>query len=109
MEEPLSAHVWGEWNKYTLVLKQEWLLQLQGCHNPNPNPNRNKGYHGGALYMNGMITVGAESYVTFIYNYAEYAGAIWLSNGTLMVDSEANLRFSHNSAGNSPWWSSSAR
>ena len=51
--------------------------------------------------MNGMITVGAESYVTFIYNYAEYAGAIWLSNGTLMVDSEANLRFSHNSAGNS--------
>ena len=57
---------------------------------------------GGAVNMlGGMITVGAESCVIFTYNHVrvpQVGGAIWLSNATLIVDSEANLIFSHNSA-----------
>ena len=55
------------------------------------------GFRGGAVYINGVITIGVESYVTFIYNYASDGGAVWLGNGTLIVDSEASLRLSHNS------------
>ena len=55
--------------------------------------------HGGAVAMfDGMITAGTESYAIFIYNHATAGGAIWLNNSTLIVDSEANLNFSHNSA-----------
>ncbi|MCG8626757.1 MAG: hypothetical protein MJE68_32745, partial [Proteobacteria bacterium] len=54
--------------------------------------------HGGAVAMfDGMITAGTESYAIFIYNHATAGGAIWLNNSTLIVDSEANLNFSHNS------------
>ena len=47
-----------------------------------------------------MITVGAESCVIFAYNHARVlgGGAIMLISATLIVDSEANLIFSHNSA-----------
>ena len=58
---------------------------------------------GGAVFMwGGMITVGAESCVIFTYNRARIpkgGGAINLRNATLIVDSEANLTFSHNSGG----------
>ena len=50
----------------------------------------------------GMITVGAESCVVFTYNRARIpqgGGAISLYSATLIVDSEANLTFSHNSGG----------
>ena len=55
---------------------------------------------GGAVLMShGMITVGAESCVIFIYNRAAAdGGAIKLDSATLIVDREANLIFSHNSA-----------
>ena len=57
---------------------------------------------GGAVNMvGGMITVGAESCVIFTYNHVRNpngGGAISLSNATLIVDNEANLIFSHNSA-----------
>ena len=60
------------------------------------------GAHGGAVNMvGGMITVGAESCVIFTYNHARVpngGGAISLQSATLIVDSEANLTFSHNSA-----------
>ena len=43
--------------------------------------------------------MGAESYdiAIFAYNHATHGGAIMLDNATLVVESEANLIFSHNS------------
>ena len=54
---------------------------------------------GGAAYViNGMVTISTESYVTFTYNSAaEEGGAVWLSSASLIVESHASLRFSHNS------------
>ena len=46
----------------------------------------------------GMITVGTDSYVIFTYNRATLGGAIWLANAKLIINSEANLIFSHNCA-----------
>ena len=47
-------------------------------------------------------TVGAESCVIFAYNRAGLGGAIVLLDlsGTLIVDRNTNLTFSHNSASN---------
>ena len=54
---------------------------------------------GGAVYMlDGMITVGTDSYVIFTYNHAKFGGAIMLDSATLIINSEANLIFSHNCA-----------
>ena len=57
---------------------------------------------GGAVNMaGGMITVGAESCVIFRYNFVttgNVGGAIFFDSATLIVDSEANLTFSHNFA-----------
>ena len=47
---------------------------------------------------NGMITVGTESHATLTYNHAIFGGAIRLYNVTLIIESEANLTFSHNYA-----------
>ena len=63
--------------------------------------NNTANYSGGAvLFFGGIITVGAESCVTFTYNRAMAVdgGAVWLSDGKLIIDREANLTFSHNSA-----------
>ena len=62
----------------------------------------NTGYlDGGAVAIwGGMITIGVESCVMFMYNCAilQGGGAIVLFSGTLIVEDEANLTFSHNSA-----------
>ena len=62
----------------------------------------NTGYlDGGAVAIwGGMITIGVESCVMFMYNCAilQGGGAIVLFSGTLIVEHEANLTFSHNSA-----------
>ena len=57
-------------------------------------------YGGAVCLIKGTIFVGAGSknYVTFTYNSAYGGGAVWLTNGMLIVDSEASLRLSHNSA-----------
>ena len=58
----------------------------------------NHASRGGAVYvMNGMVTISTESYVTFMYNSAADGGAVWLSSASLIVESHASLRFSHNS------------
>ena len=55
---------------------------------------------GGAVCLtHGSITVGVESNVMFTYNYVQSGGAMWLSQVTLNIDTDASLRFSHNRAG----------
>ena len=55
--------------------------------------------HGGAVSLTiGMITIGNESNVYFANNTAYSGGAIWLSDGTLNIDTDASLTFSHNNS-----------
>jgi predicted outer membrane repeat protein len=57
----------------------------------------------GVYMVNGKITVGANSTVIFEYNsvhqYNGGGGAIIIENGTLNIDKDAYVRFSHNSVG----------
>ena len=56
-------------------------------------------YGGAVCLIHGNITVGVESNVMFTYNYAYLGGAMWPSQVTLNIDTNASLRFSHNCAG----------